>query len=88
MLFLDGAVATLAPGIDLLGEVARIATYFAEHHGDRIAADIGLDPRAVPVDLGGLRSSIGLSPGTEQFTYKDLQERREIVRKKFDRKDN
>ena len=35
MLFLDGAVATLAPGIDLLGEVARIATYFAERHGDR-----------------------------------------------------
>ena len=87
MLFLDGAVATLAPGIDLLGEVARIATYFAERHGDRIAADIGLDPRSVPVDLGGLRASIGLSPETEQFTYRDLQERRDIVRKKFDRKD-
>jgi ubiquinone biosynthesis protein len=87
MLFLDGAVATLAPGIDLLGEVARIATYFAERHGDRIAADIGLDPRAVPVDLGGLRASIGLAPETEEFTYRDLQERREIVRKKFERKD-
>jgi ubiquinone biosynthesis protein len=87
MLFLDGAVATLAPGIDLLGEVALIATYFAERHGDRIAADIGLDPRAVPVDLGGLRASIGLPPETEQFTYRDLQERREIVRKKFERKD-
>jgi ubiquinone biosynthesis protein len=87
MLFLDGAVATLAPGIDLLGEVARIATYFAERHGDRIAADIGVDPRAVPVDLGGLRASIGLAPEVEEFTYRDLQERREIVRKKFERKD-
>jgi ubiquinone biosynthesis protein len=87
MLFLDGAVATLAPGIDLLGEVAHIATYFAERYGDRIAADIGLDPRAVPVDLGGLRASIGLSPETEQFTYRELQERRETVRKKFERKD-
>jgi ubiquinone biosynthesis protein len=87
MLFLDGAVATLAPGIDLLGEVARIANYFAERHGERIAAEIGVDPRAVPVDLGGLRASIGLSADTEQFTYKDLQERREIVRKKFERKE-
>ena len=55
--------------------------------GTGIAADIGLDPRAVPVDLGGLRASIGLPPETEQFTYRDLQERREIVRKKFERKD-
>ncbi len=86
LLFLDGAVATLAPGIDLLGEVALIATYFAERYGDRIAADIGLDPRAVPVDLGGLRASIGLPPETEQFTYRDLKERREAVRKKFERK--
>ena len=87
MLFLDGAVAKLAPGIDLLGEVALIATYFAERYGERIAADIGLDPRAVPVDLGGLRNSIGLAPETEQFTYRDLQERREAVRKKFERKE-
>jgi ubiquinone biosynthesis protein len=86
LLFLDGAVATLAPEIDLLAEVALIATYFAERYGDRIAADIGLDPRAVPVDLGGLRASIGLPPETEQFTYRDLKERREAVRKKFERK--
>jgi ubiquinone biosynthesis protein len=87
LLFLDGAVATLAPEIDLLGEVALIATYFAQRYGERIAADIGVDPRAVPIDLGGLRASIGLPPEIEQFTYQDLQERREVVRKKFERKE-
>ena len=87
MLFLDGAVATLAPRIDLLGEVVRIVTYFAERHGERIAADIGVDPRSVPVDLGGLRASMGLPPETEEFTYRDLQERRDIVRRKFERRD-
>jgi ubiquinone biosynthesis protein len=86
MLFLDGAVATLAPSIDLLGEVALVVTYFAERYGERIAADIGVDPRAVPIDLAGLRASIGLPPETEQFTYRDLQERRDAVRKKFERK--
>jgi ubiquinone biosynthesis protein len=87
LLFLDGAVATLAPGIDLLGEVAQIATYFFERYGERIASDVGLDPRTVPIDLDGLRSSIGLSSETEQFTYRDLQERRDAVRKKFERRE-
>ena len=32
-----------------------------------------------------MRSSIGLAAGTEQFTYRDLLERREAVRKKFER---
>ena len=87
LLFLDGAVATLAPGIDLLGEVALIATYFAERYGERIAAEIGLDPRAVPVDLDGLRASMGLSIDTEQLTYRELQERRETLRRKFERRE-
>ncbi|HLN06946.1 MAG TPA: AarF/UbiB family protein [Acidimicrobiales bacterium] len=87
MLFLDGAVATLAPGIDLLGEVALIATYFADRYGERIAAEIGLDPRTVPVDLDGLRASMGLSTDTEQLTYRELQERRETLRRKFERRE-
>jgi len=88
MLFLDGAVATLAPGLDLLGEVALIATYFFERYGERIASEIGLDPRSVPIDLDALRSSMGLAADTEQFTHRDLQERREAVRKKFERGDS
>ena len=46
ILFLDGAVATFAPDVDLLGEIAVIAAYFATRHGDRIAEEIGIDPRA------------------------------------------
>src|SRR5208283_5904894 len=88
LLFLDGAVATLAPGIDLLGEVALIATYFFDRYGERIASEVGLDPRTVPIDLDALRSSIGLAPDTEEFTYRDLQERRQVVRKKFERRDS
>ena len=86
LLFLDGAVATLAPEIDLLGEVAVIAMYFAERYGEQIAAEIGLDPRTAPVDLDGLRASWGLPTDVEEITYRELQERRESVRKKFERK--
>ena len=87
MLFLDGAVATLAPGIDLLGEVALIATHFTGRHGDRLASDLGLDPGAITIDLAGLRASMGLEPETRQFTYQELRARREAVRKKFEREE-
>ncbi|HXY43177.1 MAG TPA: AarF/UbiB family protein [Acidimicrobiales bacterium] len=84
MLFLDGAVATMAPEIDLLGEIAVIAAYFAQHHGERIAADVGVDVRSTPIDLDGLRASMGLSTDTRQITYREIQQRREVLRRKFE----
>jgi ubiquinone biosynthesis protein len=84
LLFLDGAVATMAPEIDILGEVAVIATYFALHHGERIAAEVGVDVRSTPVDLDGLRASMGLSTETREITYKEIQSRREVLRQKFE----
>ena len=83
LLFLDGAVATMAPEIDLLGEVALIATYFAERHGARIAEEVGVDVRSTPIDLDGLRASIGLSTDTRQITYRELQQRRALLRSKL-----
>ncbi len=84
MLFLDGAVATMAPEIDLLGEVALIATYFAQHHAARIAAEVGVDVRTTPVDLDGLRASLGLSTETRELTYRELQQRRELLRSRLE----
>jgi ubiquinone biosynthesis protein len=84
MLFLDGAIATLAPDIDVFAEITRIATYFATHHGERIAADVGIDPRNVDVDLGGVRASMGLTSEVESITYRDLQARRETIRKRME----
>ena len=39
MVFLDGAIATLAPDLDLFAEIADISMYFANTHGERIAAE-------------------------------------------------
>ena len=38
MVFLDGAIATLAPDLDLFAEIADISMYFATTHGERIAS--------------------------------------------------
>ncbi len=43
ILFLNGAMATMAPDVDILGEVVAIATYFTERHGEQIARDVGSD---------------------------------------------
>jgi ubiquinone biosynthesis protein len=83
MVFLDGAISSLAPDLDLFAEIAHISAYFAERHGERIAADIGIDPRSYELDLSGVKGSFGVDPSTESLTYRDLQERREIIRSRF-----
>jgi ubiquinone biosynthesis protein len=83
LVFLDGAIASMAPDLDIFAEIAAISVYFAETHGERIAADIGIDPRATQLDLSGVKGSFGVDPGTESLTYRDLQERRELIRSRF-----
>ena len=84
MLFLDGALATLAPDIDLFAEIAHVAAYFAVTHGDRIANDVGIDPRNFEVDLEGFKASMGVTADVDKLTYRDLQERREIIRQRME----
>jgi ubiquinone biosynthesis protein len=83
MVFLDGAIASLAPDLDLFAEIAHISAYFAQTHGERIAADIGIDPRTYELDLSGVKGSFGVDPATESLTYRDLQKRREVIRSRF-----
>ncbi|HZQ58987.1 MAG TPA: AarF/UbiB family protein [Acidimicrobiales bacterium] len=83
LLFLDAAIATLAPDIDLFAEVTRVATHFATRHGERIMADIGIDPRAAAVDLDGLKASMGVALDTPTLTYRELQERRQVIQRRM-----
>jgi len=84
LLFIDGALATLAPDLDLFQEVTHIAAYFTQRHGERIAAEVGVDPRDQPVDLDGMRAQLGVTSDVETMTYRDLQARRELIRKRME----
>jgi ubiquinone biosynthesis protein len=84
LLFLDGALATLAPDVDLFDEVTHIALYFTQRYGDRIAAEVGVDPRLHAVDLDGMRAQLGVSSEVEHMSYRDLQARRELIRKRME----
>ncbi len=85
LMFLDGAIATLAPDLDLFGEVESIALMFAAKHGERIMAQLGLehDPAWTP-DLSSLKAGFGLDESTESLTHREIQARRAQVREKFE----
>ncbi|MCL5047888.1 MAG: AarF/UbiB family protein [Firmicutes bacterium] len=86
MLFLDSAVGNLAPEIDIFQEFTSIAMYFATHHSGYIAEQTGIIMQKDAITAEGLKSSLGLSQDIEKLTYKDIQQRREIMRKKFQSK--
>ena len=83
LLFFDGAVAELAPDLNMFAEVTRIYTYFAMRHGATIAAQIGIDPAQNTLDLSGMRAGLGLEGDTDSITHRELQERRQIIQKKL-----
>jgi ubiquinone biosynthesis protein len=83
ILFLNGAMATMAPDVDILNEVLAIATYFTERHGEQIARDVGSDALTTPIDLDGYRAALGFGDDVEAITFNDLQDRRELIRRRL-----
>lgn len=84
LLFLDGALATLAPNLDLFATLTEVAMYFAAAHGDKIAGEIGLDPRAMAVDIGLYKATVGIADDRQSLTYAELQERRQLIAKRME----
>lgn len=83
MVFLDGAIARLAPDLDLFAEIAHIAAYFATTHGENLAAQVGMDPEVYEFDPDGVRAAFGVDETVETMTYRDLQARRELIRNRL-----
>ncbi len=81
MVFLDGAIARLAPELDLLAEVTNISMVFTQRHGDKLLRDLGMDASRVTVDLDSVKAGFGVDLDTERLTYRELQERRALIQK-------
>ncbi|MFM2182701.1 MAG: hypothetical protein RJB61_995 [Actinomycetota bacterium] len=83
MVFLDGAMARLAPDLDLIGEIARISMMFAERHGERLGRELGIDHTAVELNMDGVKAGLGVDSSTDRLTYRDLQARRDLIQKRM-----
>ncbi len=84
LIFIDGATATLAPELDLFAAITEVATHFATTHGQTIAAQLGMQQQSWDLDLDGVKAGFGIDPATtSRFTYAELKERRELIRKRL-----
>ncbi|CAB4873642.1 unannotated protein [freshwater metagenome] len=83
MVFLDGAIASLAPNLDILGEIANISMLFAERHGERLGRELGVDANAMEINLDSVKAGFGLEPSADALTYRDLQARRDLIQKRM-----
>jgi ubiquinone biosynthesis protein len=84
LVFLDGAIARLAPDLDILAEFADLSMHMATTHGASIAAELGLDADSFTVDRDAIKASFGIvDPDMESITYHDLQQRRDLIRKRL-----
>ena len=87
LVFLDAAIANLAPELDLLGEFATLSTHLAMTHGEMFAAEMGVGPDQFKVDPEAIKASLGIVDDTvDTITYRDLQERRELIRRRLERR--
>jgi ubiquinone biosynthesis protein len=83
MVFLDGAMARLAPDLDLLAEIANISMLFAQRHGEQLGRELGIDQSTLELNMDGVKAGFGLDSATEQLTYRELQARRELIQKRM-----
>ena len=79
LMFLNAATATLAPDLDLIGEIVHIHQYFLTHHGERLARELGVDPTATRVDVDAIKAGFLVPADVERLTFADLQERRRTI---------
>jgi ubiquinone biosynthesis protein len=84
-MFLNSATAILAPDLDMLQQMMNIYMYFAETHGDRILREVGIDASQAAPDPDAMKAAFLVDSDTDTLTFRDLQARRDEVRRKLQR---
>jgi len=85
-MFIDGAMTTLAPDLDVVAEMMHLAQYFVQFHGEQIAQDIGLDPSSITLDSSAWLNSLG-STRAGSITHREILEQREECGPRWPRTD-
>jgi hypothetical protein len=71
--------------VHILAEIGQISMHFATTHGERLAPELGLDLSTCQWDLDGVQAGLGLEQG-EATTDRDVNERRQLLRRRLRRK--
>jgi ubiquinone biosynthesis protein len=84
LMFLDAAIGSLAPQLDILAELEKVHTDIAIRHGERLARDLGIDVSDVTFDPDAVKAAMGVSLDVERLTYEDVLRRRETVKQRLE----
>ena len=84
LMFLDGSIATLAPDLDIIGELELVHTEIAMRHGEQLASEMGIDMSEAVFDADAMKISLGVDPSIESLTYRDIQDRRDTIRRNLE----
>ena len=84
LMFLDGSIATLAPDLDIIGELETVHTEIAMRHGEALANEMGIDLNQAIFDPDAMKMAMGVDPSVDTLTYRDLQDRRDTIRRNLE----
>jgi ubiquinone biosynthesis protein len=76
MVYLNGAIATLAADVDILAEMSAVSEHFLSEHGEQLESELGVDLATLDFDVDTMREQIRLQTGAEveSLTYREMQE--------------
>jgi ubiquinone biosynthesis protein len=76
MVYLNGAIATLAADIDIFAEMTAVSEHFIAAHGERLVEEFGVDLSTLEFDVDTMREQLRVQTGVdvESLTYRELQE--------------
>ncbi len=83
MVFLDGAIARLAPDLDIIAELTNITMLFTQRHGEKLFKELGMAASDFQMDLSSVKASLGVDESVDSLTYRELQQRRELIQKRM-----
>jgi len=83
MVFLDGAISRLAPDLDIIAELTNITMTFTQRHGEKLFRELGMAAAEFQMDLSGVKATLGVDVSTDSLTYRELQQRRELIQKRM-----
>jgi len=84
LVFLDGAIARLAPDLDLIAEFVDLSAHMATNFGEVLAAELGVTPGSFEADPDAIKATFGIvDPDVEAVTYAELRKRRETIQRRL-----
>ena len=80
---LQGRIARLER--QLQEEIQKVHTEIGTRYGERLALEMGIDPALATVfDAASVKAAMGLPADVEKLTYRDVQERWELIRSRLE----